>query len=102
MHVKDIIVLSEAADDLKNGKTFYEQLEAGVGDYFWDSLVSDIESLFLYAGIHNKKFGFHRMLSKRFPYAIYYQIEGNIAQIIAILPIRRDPAWIKGRLEVGN
>ncbi|MDP8239125.1 MAG: hypothetical protein P9X24_08545 [Candidatus Hatepunaea meridiana] len=63
-------------------------------------LVSDIESLFLYAGIHNKKLGFYRMLSKRFPFAIYYQIEGNIAQVVAVLPMRRDPAWIERELEV--
>ena len=95
MNVKDVITLREVADDLQDGKAFYERREAGVGDYFWDSLISDIESLYIYAGIHSKKFGFHRMLSKRFPYAIYYQLEDNIAQVVAVLPMRRDSAWIK-------
>jgi len=45
---------------------FYDQKEAGVGNYFWDSLLADIESLVIYAGIHNKKYGFHRMFAKRF------------------------------------
>ena len=37
------------------------------GEYFLDSLFSDIDSLALYVGIHRKVFGFHRLLSKRFP-----------------------------------
>ena len=95
MNVKNVITLREVADDLQDGKVFYERRETGVGDYFWDSLISDIESLYIHAGIHSKNFGLHRMLSKRFPYAIYYQIENKIAQVVAVLPIRRDPAWIK-------
>ena len=50
MKAKDIVVLKEASDDLKYGKTFYNQREFGVGDYFWDSLIADIESLIIYAG----------------------------------------------------
>ena len=87
------------ANDLNDGKTFYDQKEAGVGDYFWDSLVVDIESLIIYAGIHNKWYGLHRMLAKRFPYAIYYEIKDEIAYVIEVLPMRRDPAWIEKQLK---
>ena len=100
MIVKDVFLLEEAVIDLEDGKYFYEQNELGVGDYFWDSLISDIESLVIYAGIHIMMFGYHRMLAKRFPYAIYYEIKGDMAYIVAILPMRRDPAWIKNQLEV--
>ncbi len=99
MNVKDVVTLKEVADDLSDGKDFYDQIEAGVGDYFWDSLVVDIESLIIYAGIHNEKYGFHRMLAKRFPYAIYYEIKDEIAYVVAALPMRRDPAWIKKKLK---
>ncbi len=95
MNVKDVVTLKEVADDLSDGKDFYDQIEAGVGDYFWDSIVVDIESLIIYAGIHNEKYGLHRMLAKRFPYAIYYEIKDEIAYVVAALPMRRDPAWIK-------
>ncbi len=54
MKIVQVLVLDEVADDLNDGKDFYDQSEAGVGDYFWDSLISDIESLIIYAGIHNK------------------------------------------------
>ena len=34
-------------------------------------------------------------LSKKIPYAIYYKIENEIVQVVAILPMRRDPVWIE-------
>ena len=99
MKIKDIVTLKEVANDLNEGKDFYDQIEAGVGDYFWDSLVADIESLIIYAGIHNKRYGLHRMLAKRFPYAIYYEIEDEIAYVVAVLPIRRNPLWIERKIQ---
>ena len=45
------------------------------GDYFFDSVFSDIDSLVLYGGIHPKVTGFHRLLTRRFPYTVYYKIE---------------------------
>jgi len=99
MKINEIVLLTEAAIDLSEGKDFYDQIETGVGDYFWDSLIADIESLVIYAGIHNKKYGFHRMLAKRFPYSIYYEIENNVAYVVAVLPMRRDPLWIEEKLQ---
>ncbi len=98
MRIKNVILLKSVADDLNNGKKFYNQKEVGIGDYFWDSLIADIESLIIYAGIHSKNYGLYRMLAKRFPYAIYYELADHIAYIIAILPMHRDPAWIKRKL----
>ena len=43
MKVRDVVTLKEVADDLNDGKIFYDQRESGVGDYFWDSLLTDIE-----------------------------------------------------------
>jgi hypothetical protein len=39
------------------------------------------------------------MLARRFPYAIYCEIADDVAYIVAVLPMRRNPAWIKGQLE---
>jgi len=46
-----IRILDRAEDDLTEGFDFYEKQEAGIGDYFLNSLASDIDSLRLYAGI---------------------------------------------------
>ena len=93
-----IQVLDEAEDDLQNGRDFYDRQERGVGDYFAAALAADIDSLILFAGIHPMEFGFHRSLAKRFPFGIYYLIEGDVVRIYAVLDLRRDPAWIRRRI----
>lgn len=47
MKINDVFLLEEAVDDMEEGKAFYNLRESGVGEYFWDSLISDIESLIL-------------------------------------------------------
>ena len=64
------MVLEGAVEDLHREKSFYDEKEPGAGDYFWDSLVTDMESLVIYAGIHERTCGLYRMLAKRFPYAV--------------------------------
>jgi plasmid stabilization system protein ParE len=93
-----IIILPAARDDLADGFDFYERQREGLGDYFLDSLASDIDSLQLYAGIHLKVFGFHRLLSKRFPYAAYYDLVNQTTRIWAVLDCRQDPESLRRRL----
>ena len=45
-----IEILDEAVQDLLDGFAFYEGQEEGLGNYFLDSIFSDIESLHLYVG----------------------------------------------------
>ena len=66
-----LLILDSALEDLNNGRIFYESQGERIGEYFLSSLFSDIDSLVLYAGIHLQVFGYYRLLSKRFPYAIY-------------------------------
>ena len=94
----NIRILDEAEQDLTDGFRFYESKETGLGDYFLDSLCSDIDSLHLYAGIHSVHLGYHRLLSKRFPHAVYYKVEGQSVNVWAVLDCRQDPAKIKARL----
>ncbi len=70
-----------------------------MGGYFLDSLFSDIDSLQLYAGIHARHFGYHRLLSRRFPFAIYYRVAGRTVRVHAVLDCRRNPEWIEERLK---
>ncbi len=41
------------------------------------------------AGVHPKLFGYHRSLSKRFPFAIYYRVEPDVVRVDAILDCAR-------------
>ena len=94
-----IRILSTAYQDLADGRGFYDQQTRGVGAYYLDSLFSDIDSLTLYAGTHRKVFGFHRMLSKRFPWAIYYRVDGGNVVVFRVLDCRQDPEKIRAALK---
>jgi len=94
----NIQILDSAEQDLINGFSFYQIQSQGLGHYFLDSVYADIESLLLYCGIHPKHFGYYRLLTKRFPFAIYYQIEGKNIRIYAVLDCRKNPKSIHERL----
>jgi hypothetical protein len=94
-----IVILRSAIEDLVRGREFYEKQDEGLGVYFEDSLAADIDSLRLFAGIHNIVLGYHRMLSSKFPYAVYYEIVGEQIRIRAVLDCRRDPKRIHSRLQ---
>jgi len=97
-----IKILSSAVEDLHAGRLFYENQAEGIGAYFFDSLFSDIDALALYAGIHPVVYGYHRLLSKRFPYAVYYTLEDDLAIVWRVLDLRRHPDRIRRALEDGN
>lgn len=93
-----IRLLDGAKEDLRNGWFFYERQAPGLGDGFLDAVEADVRQLPAYAGIHLQVDGFHRMLIRRFPYALYYLIEEGSIDIYAILDCRRDPTWIREKL----
>ena len=68
----------------------------------WESISSiryfQILTLQLYHGVHAIHFCYHRLLSKRFPYAIYYLLENNEVQIYAVLDCRQNPQTIHDHL----
>ncbi len=95
-----IKILNSANQDLIDGYWFYEKQKEGLGTYFMDTLFSDIDSLKIYAGVHPIHFEkYYRLLSKRFPFAVYYRIENETALVYAVLDCRRNPAWIRNKLK---
>jgi hypothetical protein len=93
-----IKILDFAERDLIEGFRFYEAQEAGLGSYFLANLYADIESLRLYAGVHEKPFKvYYRLLSRRFPFAVFYTFEKSLVSIHAVVDCRRDPAWVRER-----
>ena len=95
------IRLSEdALQDLNDGYVFYEAQAAGLGDYFASCLRADIEGLKISAGIHRIVYeDYHRLLSRVFPYGVFYTVERDMAIVWAIIDLRRDPAWIREHLK---
>lgn len=96
-------ILDLARDDLIEGFRFYETKEKGLGSYFLVNLYADIESLRISGGIHRKVFlDFHRALSKRFPFAIYYTVEEHTVRIRAVVDCRKRPSWIIRHIKGGQ
>jgi hypothetical protein len=95
-----IEILDQAAEDLIEGFHFYEAQRSGLGACFLSNLYGDIESLCLYGGIHRQAYkDYHRLLSKRFPFAVFYTVRGETVFIRAVVDCRSDPAWIRARLK---
>jgi plasmid stabilization system protein ParE len=93
-----IRILSPAEDDLEDGYRFYARQAPGLGSYFLDCLYSDIDSLIYFGGIHPVVLGYHRLLSKRFPFAVYYRLRKDVVVVYAVLDCRRNPNWARRRL----
>lgn len=93
-----VSIQPSALADLRVGFRFYEKQQAGLGGYFLDSLYSDIDSLVLYAGIHSQHWGKYRLLSNRFPFAVYYELHDDLIKVRAVLDLRKEPAWISRKL----
>jgi len=88
----------DAQIDIHHSENFYENKSPNLGTYFYDSIISDLDALKHYAGIHAIHFGLYRMITKRFPYVIYYDIEDDTVIVYAILHTRMDISSMQTRL----
>ena len=94
-----IEILPRAIQDLELASDFYESQTDSLGQRFMVSLLSDIDYLAEIAGVHSKQFGFHRKISKRFPFAIYYKMSGDAVRVYAVLDCRQNPSEVGNRLQ---
>jgi plasmid stabilization system protein ParE len=91
MNVK---ILPEALLDLEKGFFFYERQGIGLGRYFLESLLEDIDSLSGTGGIHRVVYNRHRKLARRFPFAVYYSKTGTDIDVWRVLDCRQDHSGI--------
>jgi hypothetical protein len=92
-------ISEDAQEDLNEGFLFYEVQESGLGDYFIACLRADIEGLKVSGGAHRVVYAdYHRLLSKVFPYGVFYTMEGGIAVVWAVLDLSKEPEWIRKEL----
>ena len=91
--------LPEVEDDVIAGYSWYEEKAKGLGEEF-------IRVFYACAGGISRHpllyqvicAGFRRRLLKRFPYALYFQIEGNEVIVFGIFHCARDPRAISAEL----
>ena len=95
----DFRFLPEVEDDVIAGYSWYEEKAKGLGEEFIRVFYARAAEIprhpLLYQVICN---GFRRRLLKRFPYAIYFRIEGNEVIVFGIFHCARDPSTINAEL----
>lgn len=94
----NVEVLAEARLDIADGVAFYDGQSDGAGDYFFQRIFDDIESLRETAGVHETHFGYYRKIATRHPYLIYYRMTQAGVEVVAVLDGRSRPSDINAIL----
>jgi plasmid stabilization system protein ParE len=85
-------IRSDARNDIRFARDWYERQSRGLGDRFGEELAATISSIetqpLLYAVIHRD---IRRAMTRRFPYAIYFIVEGDRISVLRVLHHARDP-----------
>ncbi len=90
----NVEIRNEAHLDIAEGVAFYDRQSYGAGDYFFQRIFDDIESLSETAGIHETHFGYHRKIGTRHPFLIYYRLSATSVEVVAVLDGRSRPSEI--------
>jgi len=84
----------ETRMDIYEASRFYDRQSDGLGDKFVESIFDDLERLGQLAGIHSRRGRYFRILSRKFPYMICYDIQGDEIVVVAVLSCRMRPESI--------
>jgi len=85
-------VIQAAKNDVAASYRFYEKQQKGLGGYYRECILEDLDKLAGMAGIHRKIGGYHHVNCRLFQSIIYYRVESAIAIVAAILDARINPA----------
>jgi len=87
-----MIIRPEAEADLATARDWYERQRARLGAELLLCVEEVLERIGrtpeMYRVVHHD---IRRVLTRRFPYAVYYRIVGNDVVVLGILHMHRDP-----------
>lgn len=99
MAAADLVVAPEAEQDITEAYAWYERRRAGLGEEFLSSVDACMESIRrqpeMYPVVHEN---YRRSLTRRFPYAVFYESAGSVVTIYAVFHTSRDPGKWRQRL----
>jgi plasmid stabilization system protein ParE len=88
----------EAQDDLESAARWYDERRRGLGGRLLDEVLHTIgliaENPRRYPRIHGE---IRRAVTARFPFGVFYLMEGDAVVVIAVMHASRDPARWKER-----
>ena len=86
-----VLIRATAEADLRDARDWYELQKPGLGDEFLLSILNamtDLESTPEQPSFYYRDF--RRLMPHRFPYKIFYRIEGDTVVVFRILHAARD------------
>jgi plasmid stabilization system protein ParE len=85
-------VLPAAAADIEDAHEWYQARRPGLGDEFLQSVTNTLGTILRqperYPVVHRD---LRRALLRRFPYGIFYKIQGDRVMVVACFHAKRDP-----------
>ena len=95
----EIFIKPRAEWDLFEAFKFYDEQSSGLGDEFIRCIDAKLEFISRNPKACPKMYkDFHRGLVSRFPFGVYYKIEGKRIVVFAVLDLRQNPERIQFRL----
>ena len=86
-----VLIRPQAESDLREARNWYENQRPGLGDKFLADIGITIQLLARDPECRPEYYrGFRRLLTRRFPYKLFYRLEGNRVIVFRILHARRD------------
>jgi toxin ParE1/3/4 len=86
-----LVIRPQAEADLRDAQEWYENQRAGLGREFLAQTGITIRRLLRDPDLHPDYYrGFRRVLMRRFPYKIFYRLEGNRIIVFRVLHAHRD------------
>ena len=83
---------SSVETDIEDALEWYEIEQLGLGVEFLEELraayLRILDGPFKYQELRS---GIRRSLTRRFPYAVYFSVEGEVVLVLAVLQTARDP-----------
>jgi plasmid stabilization system protein ParE len=89
-----VIIRPNAEADLQEAHTWYESQRAGLGDKLLDEVRRAVG--LLETDPERRPFyyrDFRRLLTRRFPYKLFYRVEGERVIVFRILHAKRKHQW---------
>lgn len=95
---RSIVFLRSARAEFDAAADWYEQRRAGLGAAFTASVERVLDRISKqpdsYARVYQ---GVHEAIVPRYPYCVYYQIDGQQIVVLAVFHTSRDPSIWQGR-----
>jgi plasmid stabilization system protein ParE len=87
-----MIILPEAEADMANARDWYERQRGGLGAAFLLGMEEVLDRIRrtpeMHAAVHQNV---RRAFTRRFPYTVYYRIEGDQVVVVGVFHAGRDP-----------